>query len=486
MTIKRYVASKDSTITNAFKQNLLTRATSANMGASDSLEVFSLIGQAARDSMEMSRILAEFPIEQIREDRQNELIPASGSIQFILKLSNAPHPNTLPKNFRLYVNPLSRSWVEGSGIDMENYRDSGPVNWLSASKTESWTKEGGDFYEDQEFYQTFVDGTEDLEVDITDVVEQWISGTLDNNGVIVRVSSSYEEFPFTDDPGEESVYTKKFFARGSEYFYKKPWLEARWDSTVKDDRGRFYLYNPFVPIELNYNTLYIHNKFRGDLYDLPTVGTGSIYVRLYASPNLPLGTPLPLTTGSTLSPTTVSVATGSWVSTGIYKAEIAIDTELSEVYDIWFDENGTAIGYGGKLLIINPDRQQDFTKRHYDIAIKSLKPVYYSKECARLHLFVRPNNWQPNSYTSLTSQQENTIIGDMYYRVFRVADNLDVIPYGTGSQHHTRLSYDINGNYMDLEMSLLEPGYSYGIKFTVYDSGQYFESKETFKFRLEE
>jgi len=46
MTIKRYVASKDSTITNAYKSNLTTRATDANMGESDSLEVFSIYGQA--------------------------------------------------------------------------------------------------------------------------------------------------------------------------------------------------------------------------------------------------------------------------------------------------------------------------------------------------------------------------------------------------------------------------------------------------------
>ena len=479
MTIKRYIASKDTTITNAFKENLVTRAENANMGASDSLEVFSLVGQASADSMEMSRILVQFPTEQILQDRQLEKIPGSGSIQFILKMSNAVHPGTLPKDFKLHVNALSRSWQEGYGLDMESYADTGYANWVSASIDESWSKEGGDFYTSPELYQYFEEGTEDLELDVSDIVEQWLTGSLENNGLIIRVSSSYEDVPFTLDPSERSYYTKKFFARGSEYFYKRPWIEARWDSTVKDDRGRFYLYNPFVPIELNYNTLYIHNKFRGNLYDLPSVGTGSIYVRLYASPDLPLGVPLNLLDGS-------NVATGSWVSTGIYKVNIGINTQLETVYDIWFDAGNNPIGYGGPLHIINPDRQQDFTKRSYSMTIKRLKPVYYTKENARLHLFIRPENWNPNSYTSLSQTQENTIIDDMYYKVFRIADGLEIIPYGTGSINHTRLSYDINGNYMDLDMSMLEPGYSYGIKFTVYDSGQYFESKETFKFRVEE
>lgn len=479
MSIRRYVADKDSTITNAFETNLSTRAVYSNMGQSDSLEVFSIYGQATTSSLELSRVLMQFPVSSIQQDRAQEKIPASGSVQFILKLSNAVHPFSLPKNYSLVVNAVSGSWDEGLGLDMEAYKDKEPVNWLSASTIRPWDNEGGDFYPSPEFSQVFIEGTEDLEIDITEMVENWINGVVPNNGLMIRLSTVLEA-------DTRSYYTKKFFARGTEYFYKKPWIEARYDSTVKDDRGRFYLYNPFVPIELNYNTLYIHNKFRGNLYDLPTVGTGPIYVRLYSSPNLPLGQPLPLLTGSTLSPTTITTVQGEWVSTGIYKANIAINTELTEVYDIWFDSSDNPIGYGGKLLIINPDRQQDFTKRNYDISIKSLKYVYYTKECARLHLFVRPNNWKPNSYSSLTTQQENTIIGDIYYRIYRISDNEEVIPYGTGSLNHTRLSYDINGNYMDLEMSLLEPGYMYGLKFTVYDTNQYFESRELFKFRVEE
>ena len=46
MGIKRYIASQDTTITNPFKEDLTTRATNANMGASDSLEIFSIYGQS--------------------------------------------------------------------------------------------------------------------------------------------------------------------------------------------------------------------------------------------------------------------------------------------------------------------------------------------------------------------------------------------------------------------------------------------------------
>ena len=50
MAIKRYIASADTTITNAFESNLTTRGTGSNMGASDVLETFSIYGQALDDT----------------------------------------------------------------------------------------------------------------------------------------------------------------------------------------------------------------------------------------------------------------------------------------------------------------------------------------------------------------------------------------------------------------------------------------------------
>ena len=47
MAIVRYTASADNTITNAFKPNLLNRATGSNMGASDVLETFVIHGQTS-------------------------------------------------------------------------------------------------------------------------------------------------------------------------------------------------------------------------------------------------------------------------------------------------------------------------------------------------------------------------------------------------------------------------------------------------------
>ena len=130
MAIKRWVANQDNTITNAYAANLLTRGVSGNMGQSDVLEVFSIFGQASSASSELERILIQFPVSQISSSRDAGTIPASGSVDFYLRMFNAKHSWTTPRDYTLDICPVSRSWCEGLGLDMENYSDLDASNWL--------------------------------------------------------------------------------------------------------------------------------------------------------------------------------------------------------------------------------------------------------------------------------------------------------------------------------------------------------------------
>ena len=111
MSIKRYYATKDNTISNAFRQDLRIRATGSNMGESDILEVFSIYGQLSSSATgytsEKSRILIQFPITEIISDRASGLIPSSGSVNFYLKLFNAKHGDTVPTGAKLVVSGIS-------------------------------------------------------------------------------------------------------------------------------------------------------------------------------------------------------------------------------------------------------------------------------------------------------------------------------------------------------------------------------------------
>ena len=148
--IKRYYATKDNTITNAFRENLSEDGQDANMGASDILEAFSIYGQVESSlgvlSAEEARILIEFDITEIEADITAGELDATA--KYYLKLFNAPHGRTLPLNFQLEVVPLEEAWEEGTGMDMEDYRDltyGKGSSWKQKGAGVAWTTLGGHF-----------------------------------------------------------------------------------------------------------------------------------------------------------------------------------------------------------------------------------------------------------------------------------------------------------------------------------------------------
>ncbi len=183
MAIKRYNSEKDNTIINALRENLSARGTGANLGASDILEIFSIYGQANTSSLEQTRILLQFPVSEISSDRDNNIIPASGSVNFKIKMSNVPHGQTTPKNYTMIVHPIAKAWDEGDGLDMEGYLDVEASNWVSSSANTLWHTTGSDYLSASymyaqvmptEYTQSFDTGVEDLEIDITGLAEEWI------------------------------------------------------------------------------------------------------------------------------------------------------------------------------------------------------------------------------------------------------------------------------------------------------------------------
>jgi hypothetical protein len=512
MSIKRYTANADNTITNAFKSNLTTRGTGSNMGASDILETFHIYGQASTSSSENERIIIQFPVTDISTDRTNGDIPASGSVDFVLRLYNAKHSQTVPRNFDLTISAISGSqdgspsappWQEGYGLDMEDYTDltydETGSNWVMRGGATAWATAGGDYYTDSSssFTASFVTGIEDLELDITPLVEQWLNtagnvlGSKDNNGVLIKLRDNAES-------ATTSYYTKKFFSRTSEFFFKRPLIEARWDSTKKDDRDNFHFSSSVAPAADNLNVLYLYNVINGQLRNIPAVGdsSNSIWVSLYSgSTSAPSGSKLALSIGGGAVAAGAKNATGSYVSTGIYSASIAFTGELAlnKIYDVWH--------YKGDEFATGSIVPQRFTTSLYNpnptfvTAITNLKDAYSTREKnARFRIFTRDHNWSPTIYTVASKAAKGLTVNDMYWKIFRVVDGADIISYGTGSttpqaignsQSYTRLSYDASGSYFDLDMSMLESGYSYGLQFMRYYNGGYVEQPEIFKFRVE-
>ena len=464
MTIKRYSATADNTITNAYKENLVTRGTGSNMGQADILEVFSIYGQATTSSAEASRVLLQFDTAKVKTDRDNGVIPASGAVKFYLNMYNVPHAETLPVDFTLTVSAVSQSWEEGYGLDMETYSDltydSTGSNWIKRGTLGNWSTAGGDYHASPTFEQTFPEGYEDLSVDVTSLVEQWIATTKDNYGFGIQLSSSQEST-------NRSFFTKKFFARSSEYYFDRPVLEARWESSIKDDRGSFYASSSLAGASDNLQTLYLYNRIRGRLKNIPDVGTDSILVSLYDE------------TGGTQIGTNF---TGSHVSTGIYKCQVYANTTDTSIVDVW---HSSSVEYHtGSISVNSLTAEVSSPSDKYVLKISDAKSYYKNDGFERFRLYARPRNWSPNIYTVAKSIPETTIIHSASYEIFRIMDNKIVVPHGTGSTLHTLMSYDVDGNYFDLDMDMLEAGYDYGIRFSFYDDYTTSWKDQSYEFRF--
>ena len=522
--IKRYYATKDNTISNAFNETLTTRATGSNMGASDILEVFSIYGQESSGSSELARVLIEFDTAEISSDRATGKIGASGSVSFFLRMYNAPHSQTTPRDYSIEVLAVGAAWQEGFGIDMDNYEDITKnnigSNWIKRSGATSWTKIGGQYLTDasSSFTQSFSTGFEDLELDVTTLVEQWLDsdgnvlGNKTNYGFGVKLVEANEAY-FSSSTGADidssgiphnvsgatrSFFTKKFFGRESEFFFQRPVIEARSNDSRKDDRGNFFFSSSLAPGGDNLNTIFLYNYVRGRLTNIPSVGAGNIGVSLFSgSTTDPTGSELILSVAGGVRAGNTLVATGSHVSTGVYSCTFAYtgSADLTKLYDVWFKLDNSVTGAAGSSLqfttgSITPKTfaAQQFTEdQKYVLTMPNLQKQYRQGDSPKLRLYARERNWSPNIFTVATNKSIPSLLFESAsYQIKRAIDDLEVVAYGTGSLKYTELSYDISGNYFNLDTSMLEAGYNYQLCFAIYseDSKTYVEQPDKFKFRV--
>jgi len=548
MPIKKYYSTADTTITNAYKEDLQTRGTGSNMGLSDSLETFTIYNQVNYSASgntvttgaqtEAARILIKFDAATVKSDYDAATVPSASN--FYLRLYNAKHPMTLPKNYSLEVYPLTRSFTEGHGLDMEDYSDEAEANWVFAN-TDSITLQGtfssitgsgvtgsGTAFTTQlgtakklkiqidgsSEYETFTissiesatlltiastasntlsastamltdgawlvngamsdvntvlgtvsfaDGDEDLLLDITSHVNTWRDSASNHKGLLIT-------FPTSSLDETRSYYTKKFFARGTEYYYKQPTIEARWNDSVLDDSGQTYKISTRLSNDDNTNNLYLYNWYNGALQNIS--GNPQVVLKLYSD-----------STRSTELSGSTNIETITSASTGIYKAQVRVDTDATTIYTKWY--SGSTTYHEDSLTVSARPFKNDYNEPEYIISMPNLKSSYTTDEATRLRLYTRLKDWSPTIYTVASKDIENQIVTKAYYKVIRLVDDVEAIGYGTGSVKYTKLSYDISGSYFDLDMSLFESGYAYGLKFVFDINGKYREQPETFKFRVD-
>ena len=214
--------------TSSYDASVYLQQPEQNAGRDEILEVGKLYYGSAKD---IARSLIKFDIT-------NMGIPSGSTIYLNLKSSQAEE---IPLEYTIYANAVSQSWTMGTGTKFDNITSDG-VSWKYKNGTDLWQNntlggtsifatgttgsanaEGGTWYTGSEASQSYNYEEADIRMNVTNIVNMWLSGSLPNNGFIVHHSLQNEE-------NSSDYGVLKFFSKETSTIYE-PKLEVVWDDS---------------------------------------------------------------------------------------------------------------------------------------------------------------------------------------------------------------------------------------------------------------
>ena len=245
-----------------------------------------------------SRALLQFDLTTISQSIVDGTI--SGSYKFYLE-TFASSIYEAAENYTIHGYPVSESWDSGIGKLMHTPTTTEGVSWGYRTDLLEWatgsytgnvtssyknTSGGANWYTGStyEASQSFTQLDTDINMDVTDIVNKWLTGTIANNGIILKLSD-------TDESSSDNLGVKRYFSTDTHTIYI-PKLTIKWDDStfttgslnaLSDDNLVMYSKN----LRQNYNTnsktrVRINGRNR---YEPRTFSTSSSYVSNYYLPS---------------------------------------------------------------------------------------------------------------------------------------------------------------------------------------------------------
>lgn len=447
--IFRIFPSKDTSITNDLRGYGAIRLTASNVGGSEELFVFKRAGISGAvgtlGSSSLARALLQFDLSGFCAATASGDFPASG-VTFTLRMNHKTTACTRPTSFDLLIRAVSSSWDEGLGRDVDGLGDRGFANWEKRTSTSFWTTPGGDFISSPSSSMHLDTGAEDVEVDVTAIVNSWLSGSVSNNGFGISMSPAIEsDSIFTD------YFQKKFYSRTTSYEDRAPYIEARAHAVTRDDRSNMQWSRS--------GTLFLYNLVGGSFVDLPgnfvTVSISDV--------------------SGVLTRLTASRGTQS----GVYSASFALPTGTfssgrpysgSVFFDSW--GSGSFSFSTGSFTVRDTGITQTVGQTPLTVRVRNIRDEYLPEDIEIMEVLFRRRPQTVPVVQTASLGSIPYIVEQAYYAIENDVTRERVIPFGTGSQQHTRLSYGGNGNSFKLRMANLHSGNVYRIIFLVVESGR--------------
>ncbi len=147
--------------------------------------------------------------------------------KYYLRLYESEGNAELTEEYKLHIQPISQSWVEGTGKFGISPKNTNGCSWENRSNPIggnelTWSNAGVTVTTiGSSSVQSFANQSPDVNVDVTDMVNMWLNSSIENYGMLIRFSGSQE----TDS---ETFGHLKFFSRNTHTIFS-PRLEVRWD-----------------------------------------------------------------------------------------------------------------------------------------------------------------------------------------------------------------------------------------------------------------
>ena len=280
--------------------------------------------------LQTTRALVHFNTDHLKELVDDKVIADTGKTKHVLKLTNCSSVN-VNDNRKVYAGVsgiegkirassvdvilfvLPKDFDEGKGFDYEDtfwfsgrkFESFRGCNWFNGETNKPWCNDeaeegklgyGPGVYTDNYLYeqykkylsgegsdiiiasQHFDYGAENFEMDITEYVNDVISGKRNNHGLGVAFSPDYEQYDYLNERkdivangfkeclsrGVVPQYYIGFFTNHTNLFFE-PYLETTYSEYINDDRQKFFKGKD--------NRLYLYCNANGEptnLDELPT------------------------------------------------------------------------------------------------------------------------------------------------------------------------------------------------------------------------
>ena len=184
---------------------------------------------------DVSRALIKFDLDVLSNLVDTDQVVLD-SVKLLLRETESQE---IPLRYTILAHPISGSWEMGNGTRFDNISTTGvtwnyregesKIDWLlnglaSGSDSNPNDGTGGTWYTASAASQSFNYQSADLGIDVKNAVVSWLSGSLPNEGFILKHTNEFE-----DDTNDYGIL--KFFGKETNTIHQ-PKLVVGWDDQV--------------------------------------------------------------------------------------------------------------------------------------------------------------------------------------------------------------------------------------------------------------